>query len=299
MLVASEQGLHKLSDEGFRDKHQRNAINMNTFAFFQIEKDSERKTAVLYLNRPEARNAMSWNFWEELPLAVEALEQDPDVRVVIIAARGKSFSTGLDIAEFFTRFKGVLSGEVAEDREKLRDFILKMQSGMRAIHHGRKVYIAAVHRHCIGGGLDLISACDLRIASKDAKVSLREAKVAIIADMGSLNRLPDIIGIGNTRYMAYTGRDFSAEACYRMGLFQELYENQEDLMRGALSLAEEIAANPALAVRGSKHMINYAEGHTIDDSLDYVATLNAAYLDSRDFRELGNAFLEKRRPNFS
>ncbi|MCB1171944.1 MAG: crotonase/enoyl-CoA hydratase family protein [Leptospiraceae bacterium] len=268
------------------------------FSFFSIERNIEHKTAVLYLNRPDARNAMSWEFWHELPQAVAELEADNDIRCVIIAGRGKSFSTGLDIVDFFTRFKDIVTADSADGRETLRRFILELQAGLRAVADGNKIYIAAVHRHCIGGGLDLISACDLRLASADAKVSLREAKVAIVADMGSLNRLPGIIGMGHTRMMALTGRDFNAAECQSMGLFNEVYPDQEELMTAAHNLAAEIAANPALAVQGTKRVLNYIQDHGVNDSMDYVATFNAAFLDSLDFRELGQAFVEKRKPRF-
>lgn len=271
---------------------------MYDYPFFEVEKDTSNRTAILYLNRPEKRNAMNWDFWRDLPAVVDELDQDKDVRVVVIAGRGKSFSTGLDIVEFFDKFKDTLSGDVADRREELHHFILRMQSGMNRIAHSRKPFIAAVHRHCIGGALDLIAACDIRVASKDSVVSLREAKVAIVADMGSLQRLPGIIGMGNTRLMAYTGGDFKADHCERMGLFSQIFDNYETLLAGACQLAAEISANSGIAVRGSKHVLNYVQNHAVDDSLAYVATFNAAYIDSLDFRELGKAFNEKRRPEF-
>ena len=268
------------------------------YPFFEVEKDSANRVAHLYLNRPDARNAMNWPFWRDLPLVVDELEADPEVRVVIIAGRGKSFSTGLDLVDFFQQFKSIFQSETADGREELYRLILSMQAGMNRIAGGQNIYIAAVHRHCIGGGLDLIAACDLRLAAKDAAISLREAKVAIVADMGSLNRLPRIMGLGNTRMMAYTGRDFSAEECQRMGLVEQVFENQNELMAGAQKLAEEIAGNPSIAVRGTKHVLNYVPDHSIEDSMKYVAAWNAAFLDSKDLREMFSAFTERRRPEF-
>lgn len=274
------------------------AKNMKEYKFFQIEKNKEDKTAVLFLNRPEARNAMNWDFWEELPLVINDLEKDADVRCVIVAARGKSFSTGLDVVEFFTRFKDVLGARDADERDVLKKLLFEMQKGMQAMADGENIYIAAVHKHCIGGALDLISACDIRLASQDASVSLRETRVAIVADMGSLNRLPAIIGMGNTRLMAYTGRDFKAEECEKMGLFSGVYENQTEVLTQAQMLAKQIASNPSLAVRGSKRILNYVADHSLKDGLDYVGIWNSAFLDSQDFREIGQAFIEKRKPNF-
>jgi enoyl-CoA hydratase len=271
---------------------------MTAYPFFEVEKDTDTRVARLYLNRPEARNAMNWPFWRDLPLVIDELEADPDVRVVIVAGRGKSFSTGLDLVDFFEQFKPVFQSETADGREELYRLILRMQAGMNRIAAGQNIYIAAVHRHCIGGGLDLIAACDLRLASEDAAISLREAKVAIVADMGSLNRLPRLMGLGNTRLMAYTGRDFSAQECQAMGLVETVYATQADLMEGARKLAEEIAANPSIAVRGTKHVLNYVPDHSIEDSMKYVAAWNAAFLDSKDLREMFAAFKDRRRPTF-
>lgn len=254
------------------------------YPFFQVEIDEAKKTATVYLNRPEKRNAMDWSFWRDLPLLVADIDKMENIHAVVVAARGKSFSTGLDLPGFIEQFQKTIQGETGDDREKLYDLILKMQEGMKRIAESPKVWIAAVHRHCIGGALDLIAACDLRLASKDASISLRETKVAIVADMGSLNRLPGIIGDGNTRYMAFTGKDFSAEECAHMGLFSRVYDSQDALMSGALETAAEIAANSGLVLRGVKKLTNYQRDHGPADGMNYVAAWNAAFLDGREFR---------------
>lgn len=241
---------------------------------------------------------MNWSYWRDLPLIVGELEADPEVRVVIVAARGKSFSTGLDLVDFFTEKKSIIEADTADGREGLYRMIFEMQSGMNRMAEGQNIYIAAVHKHCIGGGLDLMAACDIRLASKDASISLREAKVAIVADMGSLNRLPGIIGMGYTRLMAYTGRDFSATECKEMGLVEQVFESQAELKEGARELAEEISANSSIAVRGTKQVLNYVADHSLDDGLKYVAAWNTAFLDSKDLREMFTAFTERRRPEF-
>jgi enoyl-CoA hydratase len=253
---------------------------MNTYPFFEVEKHVEQQTAVLYLNRPEKLNAMNWPFWRDLPFVVDDLEKDPEVRVVVIAGRGKSFSVGIDAFEFFINNQDALAGATPELREKLNDLIIQMQQGFNRMSEGNNIYIAAVHRHCIGGALDLISACDLRLACRDAVFSLRETKIAIVADMGSLNRLPNIIGQGHTRMLALTGRDFPADSALRMGLINELYETREDLMKGALDLAAEIAGNADNAVRGTKKVLNYMENHSVEDGLKYVAGWNSAFFNT-------------------
>lgn len=253
---------------------------MNAYPFFEVEKHPAQQTAVVYLNRPEKLNAMSWPFWRDLPIVVDDLENDPEVRVVVIAGRGKSFSVGIDVFDFFANNQETLLGATPEFREKLHDLIVRMQQGFNRMSEGNNIYIAAVHRHCIGGALDLISACDLRLASRDAVFSLRETRIAIVADMGSLNRLPGIIGQGHTRMLALTGRDISSESALRIGLVNELHENQEDLMEAALNLAGEIADNADNAVRGTKKILNYMESHSVEDGLGYVAAWNAAFFNT-------------------
>ncbi|MCE9499556.1 MAG: enoyl-CoA hydratase/isomerase family protein [Leptospira sp.] len=271
---------------------------MKEYSFFEVQKFTDKRIAILFLNHPDKRNAMDWSFWRDLPLVVEEIEQDKGIRSVVIMGKGKSFSTGLDIGDFFEKHNEVVTGAIGDIREDFYRLLLQMQEGFKRIYESEKVYIAAVHKHCIGGGLDLISACDIRLGTKDASVSLRETKVAIVADMGSLNRLPSIIGQGNTRNMAFTGKDFSGEECLRMCLFSEIFETKEELDKAAIRLAEDIAANPGMAVRGTKQILNYMDNHSIDEGMKYVAAWNAAFLDNKDFRELVSAFREKRQPNF-
>jgi enoyl-CoA hydratase len=268
---------------------------MSAYPFFEIEKHVDQQTAVLYLNRPEKLNAMNWPFWRDLPLVVDDLENDPEIRVVVIAGRGKSFSVGIDAFEFIVNNQDALNGATPEFREKLYDLIVQMQEGFNRMAQGNKIYIGAVHRHCIGGALDLISACDLRLASKDASFSLRETKIAIVADMGSLNRLPLIIGQGHTRMLALTGRDFPADTALRMGLVNELYESQEELMKAALNLAAEIAGNAGNAVRGTKKVLHYMENHSVEDGLKYVATWNAAFFNTGEVQKAFQRSMESKK----
>jgi len=258
---------------------------MSNYPFFEVEKIPAQHTAILYLNRPEKLNAMNWPFWRDLAPVVKDLENDPDVRVVIVAGKGKSFSVGIDVFDFFTAFSETIQGATPEKREEFYRLILQMQEGFTCMAQGENIYIGAAHRHCIGAGLDLMSACDIRLATKDVVISLRETKIAIVADMGSLNRLPRIIGQGNTRMMAYTGRDFTAAECLRMGLLNEVYDTQEDLMAGALKLAAEIADNSAATVTGTKKVLNYMEDHSVDDGLKFVAAWNSAFFNTREVQE--------------
>ncbi|WCL48160.1 crotonase/enoyl-CoA hydratase family protein [Leptospira sp. GIMC2001] len=267
------------------------------FEFFEIEQ--EDAVATVYLNKPEKRNAMDWSFWRDLPEVVAEINAEKSIRAFIIAGRGKSFSTGLDLSQFFQEFKGVFQGEIADHREKLYKLIIDMQKGLNEVQNSPKPSIIAVHKHCIGGGLDLMACGDIRYCTTDAMISLREAKVAIVADMGSLNRLPGIIGQGHTRELALTGKDISGEEALQMGLVTKVFDNYEDLIVGAKKTAKEIADNPALVIRGVKAVMNYCMDKSVNDGLQFVAAWNTGFLDSHDFREIITAFHEKKRPVFN
>ncbi len=270
---------------------------MNAYPFFEIE--IHKNVAIIYLNRPEKRNAMDWSFWRDLPFVIEEINSDPSIHAFVIAARGKSFSTGLDLDNFFSEFKHIVQGELADGREKLYELVLLMQKGINAVYDSKKPSIALIQKHCIGGGLDLISACDIRYTSEDASFSLREAKVGIVADMGSLQRLPAIIGQGNTRELALTGKDIDAKEALRMGLVTKVLKTDTELLEEGLKVAHEIAENPTIVIRGVKQVLNFGVGKSLEDSLNYVAVWNAGMLDSRDFRNAIQGFNERKRPLFN
>ena len=260
----------------------------------QFKVEHEDHMAWLTLNRPAKRNVMGSAFFTELSEHLAKLDRNPAVRVVVIKAEGKSFTAGTDLNEAAS----MLSGEGADQRENTRIKILALQAGLTAIEKCRKPVIAAVHSHCIGGGIDLISACDIRIATEDAVFSIRETRMGIIADLGTLQRLPDIIGQGWFRELALTGRDFTAADALRMGLLTRVCENREALYAEAKSLAFQIAECPPLTVQGVKDVILFSRDHGIDAGLNYVAQKNTAALPSEDVVEAVTAFMEKRKPVF-
>lgn len=270
---------------------------MNDYPFFELEKI--KNVAVLYLNRPEKRNAMNWPFWRDLPFVIKQINEDPQIHCFVIAGKGKSFSTGLDLEEFFHEFQHVVQGELGEGREKLYELILTMQKGINAVYDSKKPSIALIQKHCIGGGLDLISACDIRYATEDAVFSLREAKVGIVADMGSLQRLPHLIGGAHTRELALTGKDISGQEAYQMGLVTKLTKDFDSLLAEGLKTAHEIADNPTIVIRGVKQVLNHGIGKTIEEGLDYVAVWNSSQLDTKEFRSAIQGFMERKRPLFN
>jgi len=255
----------------------------------------EEHVAWLTLNRPAKRNVMGSTFFKELSEHLKKLDGDPTVRVVVIKAEGKSFTAGTDLNEAAS----LLSGEGADQREDTRIKILALQAGLTAIEKCRKPVIAAIHSHCIGGGVDLISACDIRLATEDAVFSIRETRMGIIADLGTLQRLPYIIGQGWFRELALTGRDFTAAEALQMGLLTRVCEDRDALYAEAKTLASQVAGCPPLTVQGVKDVILYSRDHGIDSGLKYVAQKNTAALPSEDVVEAVTAFMEKRKPHFT
>jgi len=254
--------------------------------------------ATLWLDRPEARNAMGPAFWEQLPAAMAELGDDDDVRAVVISARGPHFSVGLDLKSMGAALTGGTGagGDAASNGGAPRPSPAKRAKLARA--DCPKPVIAAVHGYCIGGGVDLVSACDIRLGSADAIFSVRETRMAIVADLGSLQRLPGIIGRGQLAELVYTGRDIGADRALAIGLVNDVLPDVDGVQGAARALAEEIAANPPLVVQGVKAVLGAGEGRSVREGLDYVATWNAGFLQSEDLTEAVTAFIEKREPTF-
>jgi enoyl-CoA hydratase len=257
--------------------------------------------AVLTLDRPEKRNALGPAFWKDLPLFMEALDHDDDVRVVVITASGPHFTVGLDLTSFGAQGLDSSSSKGAIDANRdLFENIGSMQASVTSVAACRKPVIAAVHGYCIGGGVDLIAACDIRLASDDAVFSVREAKIAIVADLGTLQRLPRLIGAGHVAELALTGKDIDAERARLIGLVNDVFPGGADgVGKAARELAVEIASNSPLAVQGTKAVLAANDGRTIAEGLEFVAWWNSLYLRSDDLTEAMTAFFEKRPPRFT
>ena len=244
------------------------------------------------------RTTMTPAFFAECEAAFLALAGDREVRAVVVRSSAKAFSYGLDLPAAFQAHGQLFAGGGAANRAELLGLIRRLQGAFNAIAASPAPVIAAVHGACIGGGLDLISACDIRLASADAKISLREVKVAIVADLGSLQRLPAIIGQGHTRELAFTGKTIDAARALRIGLVNEVLATPEELLAAAQAMAREIAANPPLTVKGIKDVLAAGAGRPVAEGLEYVAAYNAAFLASEDLGEAMAAFMEKREPRF-
>jgi enoyl-CoA hydratase len=263
------------------------------------------RVAVVWLDRPEQRNAFAPDFWQLLPDVMEELGDDPGVRAVVIAAKGAAFTVGLDLKQFGpAMITGSLdpvspppSSPVAQ-RVRTRRLVKTMQRTFSSLADCPKPVIAAIHGYCIGAGLDLITACDIRYAAADAVFSIRETRLAMVADVGTLQRLPRIIDPGSLAELAYTGRDFDAAEAASLGLVTRLLPDRETTLAAAIETATLIAANSPLAVEGTKAVLSASEGKTVEESLDYVALWNAAFLHSNDVGEAMAAYVERRPPEF-
>lgn len=255
------------------------------------------RVGVLWLDRPEARNAMSAGMWADLPLRMAELAADEELRAVVIAGRGPAFTIGIDL----NMLAGITpegDSEVAR-RRALFATIKELQRSLSAVAECRKPVIAAVHGYCIGAGVDLIAAADIRYAAADTIFSIRETRLAMVADVGTLQRLPALIPAGHLAELAYTGRDFDGNHALAIGLVNQVHPDQETTLKASLALAEEIAANSPLAVQGVKAVLRAGVGRSVEEALDYVALWNAAFLQSDDLAEAMGAFFEKRRPDFT
>ena len=248
---------------------------------------------------PSKGNAMGPDFWRELPIVFRALDADPQVRAVVLTGSGKHFSYGLDLPAMMPSWGEMLGGDaLAGPRTKFLDEVKALQASVSSIAECRKPVIAAISGWCIGGGVDVIAAADVRLASADAKFSVREVKVAIVADLGSLQRLAPIIGEGHLRELALTGKDVDAARAEKIGLVNDVYADQETLLAEARGMAREIAANPPLVVQGTKNVLSANTERQVAEGLRYVSAWNAAFLPSKDLGEAVQAFLERRAPEF-
>ncbi|SDH87533.1 enoyl-CoA hydratase [Actinokineospora alba] len=265
-----------------------------------LKVDVADHVAEVTLLGPGKGNAMGPDFWRELPVVFNALDADPEVRAVVITGSGAHFSYGLDLPAMMGSWADMLGPDsLAGARTRFLDTIRDLQNAVTSVAACRKPVIAAVSGWCIGGGVDVIAAADIRLASADAKFSVREVKVAIVADLGSLQRLSGIIGEGHLRELAFTGKDIDAERARAINLVNDVHPDQATLLDAARALAAEIAQNPPLVVQGTKDVLGQDRDRRVADGLRYVAAWNSAFLPSKDLGEAVQSFLERRPPNFT
>lgn len=273
-----------------------NASRLDDLRSLRVSRDGA--VAEVVLAGPGKGNAMGPDFWRECPLAFRALGSDPDVRAIVVRGQNGHFSYGLDLLAMMPKVAPLFSAPGPRERLELLRWIEELQGAFDAIADCPKPVIAAVSGYCIGGGLDLIAACDVRVCSTDARFSLREVKVAMVADLGSLQRLPAIIGEGATRELAFTGKDIDSNRALALGLVSEVLADETAAIESARAIARQIAENSPLVVRGIKEVMNARIRGNEREGLRTVALWNAAFLPSEDVGEAAAAFAMKRKPDF-
>jgi enoyl-CoA hydratase len=254
--------------------------------------------AHLELVRPQAYNSLNRAFWREWPQVLDEIRQSEDIRVVVISSTGKHFSAGMDLEVFSRPDPRLFSGEPARRGEFIRRLVLELQEFFTQLERLRMPVLVAIQGGCIGGALDLVSACDSRYCTEDAFFTIKETAVGMTADLGTLQRLPTIMSPGLVRELAYTSRKMGADEALSCGLVNRVFSDVDSMLIGVMEIARQIAANSPVAVMGSKLMLNYSRDHGTADSLDYVATWQAGMFQQADILESISAGAQKRETAF-
>ena len=268
---------------------------MNEYKCFDVL--IEKGVATVTLNRGEKLNTMIPAFWSELPKVIDEINSSGEARVIVLASTGKHFSAGMDLA-VFSMNSGESQAEVGRLRANLRENALHLQDSFNCLEKARIPVLAAIQGGCIGGAVDMVTACDMRYASEDAFFCIQEINIGMTADVGTLQRLPKLIPEGVCRELAYTGRRMKADEAKSVGLVNEVFSDRDSLLDGVVEIAEEIASKSPLAIWGSKEMITYSRDHSTSDSLNYIATWQSGMFQPADMKEAFQAKAENRPSEF-
>lgn len=249
-------------------------------------------------NRPGKANALDGIGWQELKQLFETLDRMEEVRVIVVSGEGKAFCAGADLNFLMQGPAKAADKSPGHAREKLYHGIVELQDQVSAAENCRKPVLAAIHGACVGGGVDIVTAFDMRYATKDAFFSIAEIDLGIVADIGTLQRLPKLIPEGIVRELTYTGRRFYAAEAKEMGLINTVYEDKDEMMAGVMEIAQTIASKSPLTVRGAKETLKFTRDNSVAEGLRQVATWNAGMLLSDDLTEAMTAYMQKRKPEF-
>ena len=275
-------------------------MNKNKYKCFQV--DIENHIANLVLSRPNELNTMSRDFWVELGDVLEEINKNSEVRVVVMSSTGKHFCAGMDLNAFSNGVDNI-PDDKKPDHARIGEAVYRvakeLQEYISTLEKIRVPVIAAIHGGCIGGAVDLVTACDIRLASDDAFFCIQEINIGMAADVGTLQRLPKIIPDSKMREMAYTGRRMYAEEAKETGLESDTYKSQEDMLKAANSLAREIAAKSPVAIYGLQAVMNYSRDLSVSESLEYNALWSGDMLSQKDMTEAMTANIEKRDASFN
>jgi enoyl-CoA hydratase len=254
--------------------------------------------AHVVMNRPDEFNSMTRLFWKELPEIIKELDKNAAARVILLKGEGKHFNAGMDLANFAPAKKDGVKKDPARMRETFYHEVLELQDTFTALEECRMPTIASIQGACVGGGIDMVAACDIRYCSSDAFFKIAEVDIGLAADVGTLQRLPTLIPIGVVRELAYTGRKFLPDEARELGFINKVFDSLEDLEAGSLALAQEIASKSPLITRVIKKQINYARDHSVRESLDYHAAWNSSLISGQDMEAAMKAFMEKSQANY-
>ena len=275
-------------------------MSKKEFSCFKL--DVKNHIGNLVLSRPDELNTMSRDFWVELGEVLEVINRDSDIRVVVMSSTGKHFCAGMDL-NAFTNGVDNIPDDKKPDHARIGEAVYRvakeLQEYISTLEKIRVPVIAAIHGGCIGGAVDMVTACDIRLASDNAFFCIQEINIGMAADVGTLQRLPKIIPDSKMREMAYTGRRMYAEEAKEAGLVSGTYGSQEELLEAANKLASEIASKSPVAIYGLKAVMNYSRDHNVNDSLEYNALWSGAMLSQKDMTEQMTANMEKRDASFN
>ncbi|XP_053329951.1 delta(3,5)-Delta(2,4)-dienoyl-CoA isomerase, mitochondrial [Spea bombifrons] len=247
------------------------------------------------INRPEKRNAMNKSFWREMVVCFRAIAEDANCRVAVISGAGKMFTSGIDLMDLGSDFIRPQDTDPARVAWEIRKKISEYQESFSIIEKCPKPVIAAVHGGCIGGGVDLVSACDIRYCAQDAWFQVKEVDIGLAADVGTLQRLPQIIGSRSlVNELALTARKMMSDEAQSSGFVSRVFPDKASLLQGAFDLAAEIASKSPIAVQGTKVNLLYSRDHSVEESLNYMACWNMSMLQSEDLLKSAQAAMERK-----
>ncbi|HAQ42467.1 MAG: enoyl-CoA hydratase [Acidimicrobiaceae bacterium] len=270
-----------------------------TYTCFDVETKDD--IAHIRMIRPDKANSMIPEFWDELPQIVNQLSDGNDARAIVLSAEGRHFCSGMDLSVFADNNDVSVQSNakhISRQRASFRTTALQLQRTFSCLEESRLPVLSAIQGACIGGGIDMVSATDLRYATKDAFFCIQEINIGMTADVGTLQRMPKLVPEGVVRELAYTGRNMSASEAKERGFVNEIYEDQDAMDDAVLEIAKEIASKSPMAIWGTKQTLNYGRDHSVADSLEYIATWNAAMFDPDDMAEAFMAQTENRDAEF-
>lgn len=267
-------------------------------AYTSFVVEIKNKIGTVRINRPDKANSLNNTGWNELREIFDMLSAEPTVRVVVIKGEGKHFCAGMDLGALMEISQSYQGNCEARKREKFSGDLQRLQDSITSIDKCAKPVIAAVHGACVGAGVDLVSACDMVYCTSDAYFSIKEVDMGLVADMGTLQRLPKKIAHGIVAELAYTGRKMGGDEATKVGLCNDALDSQEDLYAKAMDIAEQIAAKSPVVIRGTKKVLAYAQEHSVQEGLEYVKIWNAGMIHSNDLMEAMGASMQKRKPVF-